>query len=85
LEGLEKFRSGKYDLVLTDRAMPQMNGDQLAVAVKKTHPQMPVVLLTGFGDLMQGSGEQPAGVDMVLSKPFTMNQLREVIARFVKK
>jgi len=85
LEGLEKFRAGVFDLVLTDRAMPQMNGDQLAAAIKKISPSKPVILLTGFGDLMLGAGEQPDGVDMVLSKPFTMNQLRDAVARFSKK
>ena len=85
LEGLEKFRAGTFDLVLTDRAMPQMNGDQLAAAIKKISPTKPVILLTGFGDLMLGAGEQPEGVDMVLSKPFTMNQLRDAVAKFSKK
>jgi len=85
VDGLEKFGNGTFDLILTDRAMPQMNGDQLALAIKKINPEMPIVLLTGFGDLMLGSGEQPTGVDLVLSKPFTMSQLRDAVARFAKK
>ena len=84
-DGLEKYRSGTYDLVLTDRAMPQMNGDQLAEAIKKIDPEKPVILLTGFGDIMLGSGEKPRGVDLVLSKPFTMSQLRDAIGRFIDK
>ena len=84
-EGLEKYRAGTFDIVLTDRAMPQMNGDQLAEAIKKIDPKMPIILLTGFGDIMLGSGEKPTGVDMILSKPFTMSQLREAIAKFVDK
>ncbi len=80
-EALEKFQDGAFDLVLTDRAMPEMNGDQLAAEVKKISPHMPVVLLTGFGDLMSGMGEHPAGVDLVISKPFTLNTLRDGIAR----
>ena len=82
VDGLEKFRNGTFDIVLTDRAMPQMNGDQLASAIKKLSPVMPVILLTGFGDIMLGSGEELEGVDMVLSKPFTMSQLRDAIAKF---
>jgi CheY-like chemotaxis protein len=79
-EGLEKFKTGTFDLVLSDRAMPEMNGDQLAIAIKKIAPMMPVILLTGFGDLMTGAGERPPGVDLVVSKPFTLNTLREAIA-----
>lgn len=80
-EGLDAFRGGEFDLVLTDRAMPEMNGDQLAGEIKKLKPTQPVILLTGFGDLMAGSGEQPDGVDLVVSKPFTLNTLRGAIAR----
>jgi signal transduction histidine kinase len=83
LDGLEKFKAGTFDLVLTDRAMPEMNGDQLASEIKEIAPHQPVILLTGFGDLMSGAGERPAGVDLVVSKPFTMNVLREAIARCV--
>jgi signal transduction histidine kinase len=79
-EGLEKFKAGgTFDLVMTDRAMPEMNGDQLAAEIKKLKPDQHVILLTGFGDLMAGSGEQPPGVDLVVSKPFTLAALRNAI------
>ncbi len=81
-EGLEKFKAGgKFDLVMTDRAMPEMNGDQLAVEIKKMKPDQRVLLLTGFGDLMSGAGEKPAGIDLVVSKPFTLATLRNAIAK----
>ena len=41
-EGLEIFRAGNYDLVITDRAMPDMNGDQLAVSMKELIPNQRV-------------------------------------------
>jgi signal transduction histidine kinase len=84
-EGLEKFKGGTFDLVLTDRAMPEMNGDILASEIKKIAPRQPVVLLTGFGDLMSGAGERPAGVDLVVSKPFTLNTLRDAITKGMQK
>ncbi len=80
-EGLEKFRAGTFDLVMTDRSMPEMNGDALAAEIKKLQPAQPVLLLTGFGDIMAGSGEMPAGVDLVVSKPFTLTTLRSAIAK----
>jgi CheY-like chemotaxis protein len=84
-DGLEKFRAGEFDLVMSDRAMPEMNGDQLAIEVKRLKPGQPLILLTGFGDLMNGEGEQPEGVDLVVSKPFTLNTLRTAIAQSVGK
>ncbi len=80
-EGLEKFKAARFDLVMTDRAMPEMNGDDLAAEVKKLRPEQPVILLTGFGDLMTGAGECPDGVDLVVSKPFTLSTLRNAIAK----
>jgi CheY-like chemotaxis protein len=83
-EGLEKYRTGTFDLVMTDRAMPECNGDVLAAEIKKLSPHQPVMLLTGFGDLMSGAGEKPEGVDLVVSKPFTLNTLREAISKAIR-
>jgi CheY-like chemotaxis protein len=80
-DGLQKYQAGEFDLVMTDRAMPEMNGDQLALEIRKLNPAQPVLLLTGFGDLMIGAGEQPTGVDLVVSKPFTLTTLRNAIAK----
>jgi len=76
-EGLERFDSGEWDLVLTDRAMPQMNGDQFAAAIRARDPQMPIILVTGFADLMKQVGEHPGCFDVVIQKPFTLGSLRE--------
>ncbi|HZJ17892.1 MAG TPA: response regulator [Chthoniobacteraceae bacterium] len=84
-EGLEKFQAGTFDLVLTDRAMPEMNGDRLADEIKKLNPSQPVIMLTGFGDLMNGAGELPPGVDLVVGKPFTLAALREAIHKTLRR
>jgi PAS domain S-box-containing protein len=85
LEGLDRFMSGRFDLVVTDRAMPEMGGDQLARTIKQTATDTPIIMLTGFGDLMDAKREQPAGVDAVVSKPVTLDNLtsaiRQVLAR----
>jgi nitrogen-specific signal transduction histidine kinase/ActR/RegA family two-component response regulator len=80
-EGLACFHQGAYDVVFVDRAMPGMSGDQVAAAIKSLTAEIPVVLLTGFGTLMNSAGEQPAGVDFVLSKPVTLAELRAALAR----
>ena len=80
-EALAKARAGSIDLVVTDRAMPGLNGDQLAVALKQIAPRLPVILLTGFGVMMEAAGEKPPGVDFILSKPVSLTELRQAIAR----
>jgi PAS domain S-box-containing protein len=82
-DGLEKFRNSRFDLVLVDRAMPDMSGDQVATAIKSADPKVPVVMLTGFGSMMDAADEKPAGVDLVLGKPVTINELRTALSKVV--
>ena len=83
-EALEMFRAHAtdrpYDLVITDKAMPHMNGEQLATAVKAMAPGTRVIMLTGYGAPPEGS-QLPANVDMIVDKPVTRQALREAVAR----
>jgi signal transduction histidine kinase/ActR/RegA family two-component response regulator len=79
-EGIGKFGEGAFDLVITDRAMPDVSGDKVAEAVKARRAEVLVIMLTGFGWVMKDRQEKPAGVDMVLAKPVTRAELRESIA-----
>ena len=80
-EGLEKFREGRFDLVVVDRAMPKMNGDQMSAAIKQFSPGTPIILVTGFGDMMKSQGKKPTGVDLIVPKPFTQAALRQAIGQ----
>ncbi len=82
-EALVKFRDGQFDLVFVDRAMPGMSGDQVAAAIKGASPAMPIIMLTGFGGMMEASDETPSGVDLVVGKPVTMAKLRAAVATVV--
>jgi PAS domain S-box-containing protein len=82
-KALEKFCEECFDLVITDRAMPVMNGDQLAAAVKKINPLMPVMLLTGFGDMLEDDSLK--NVDLIVAKPFTFASLSESITKVMDK
>ena len=80
-EGLQKFYGGRFDLIITDRAMPEMNGDQLALAIHKIAPNKPIILLSGTGDLMKAAGQNFQGVALALGKPVTVDHLRQAIAK----
>jgi signal transduction histidine kinase len=82
-EALEKFRRNQFDLVVLDRVMPEMSGDQTAWFIKQLNQDIPVVMLTGFGALIEVTGSQPAAVDVVLSKPVTLAALRQTIGRLL--
>ena len=81
LEALDKFNQGKFDLFLVDRAMPTIGGDELAGAIKNLAPDLPVIMVTGFGEMMEAVEERPRGVDLILSKPLTPVKLRQALAR----
>jgi CheY-like chemotaxis protein len=78
-EAIEILRHEAVDLLLADWAMPGMSGDQLAAAAKLEHPDLPVVMVTGFGDLANAAGEVIPGVDAIVGKPLTREKLRRVL------
>ena len=80
-EALEKFRLRHFDLVVMDRAMPEMNGEQTARFIKQVNQDIPVILLTGFSGQIDADGAKPAAVDVVLNKPITLDALRHTIRK----
>jgi FixJ family two-component response regulator len=60
--------------------MPEMSGDQLALRSKRAAPGVPVLMLTGLGDFMSAADERPEGVDVVVSKPISIDALRHAVA-----
>ena len=80
-DALAMFNPGKYDLVITDYAMPAMKGDELAVAIKSRAPSQPVVLITAYAEMLKSSENPLAGVDFIVSKPFLLENLREAVEK----
>jgi PAS domain S-box-containing protein len=77
---LAKFIEDKFDLVLTDKGMPGLNGEELAQCIQEIAPGIPIIMVTGWGGLMRPQEERPSGVIRVLGKPITRQDLQEVIA-----
>jgi signal transduction histidine kinase/CheY-like chemotaxis protein len=82
-EALEKFRRCPFDLVVVDRVMPEMSGEQTARFIRQLNPSVPVIMLTGFGTLIEVTGSEPQAVDIVLSKPITSETLRTTIRKLL--
>ena len=71
---LEQLERAQFDLVVTDRKMPKMTGDQLAARIKQQWPHLPVIMVTGYPPDFK-----PPGVDVVLLKPFSTAGLRAAV------
>ena len=84
-EGYARFLADYYDLVVTDLAMPHVDGRQLARSIHKRAPEKPILMFTGFGDSMKANGDKPEGVSALLNKPCGLNDLRSALEEiFVK-
>ena len=78
---LAKFRNNRFDLVLVDRSMPDMTGDQVAAAIKSANPRVPVVMLTSSASMMDDADEKLTGVDFIVGKPVTIEGLRAAVSK----
>ena len=83
-KALEIIRAKKFDLVLTDIRMPEMDGLVLTSHVKQSHPDLPVVLMTGFPSVDTAVEALRNKVDDYIIKPFNINQLYKLIESKVK-
>ena len=84
-EALDAFQRGTFDLIIVDYAMPDMKGDKLAAAIKTLAPQQPIIMITGHGEALRFAGNFPLAVDLVISKPFTLQEFREAVRRLAGK
>ncbi|MBD3841425.1 MAG: response regulator [Campylobacterales bacterium] len=81
LDGLEKFKSNKPDIVITDIRMPNMSGNEMIDEIKKIDPSVPIIVVTGHGRLIKKTNQ----ADMFLDKPIKFNKLIEAIYEFTHK
>ena len=84
-QALALFAIGKFDVVLTDYGRPVMKGDKLAAAIKARVPNQPIGMFTGYAEAMQPSDHPLPGVDLVISKPFGLDELRQAITKLLTK
>jgi signal transduction histidine kinase/ActR/RegA family two-component response regulator len=80
-EGIERFSCGRFDVVFTDLGMPEVNGWEVARAVKSRSPATPVVIVTGWGAQVESQALHARGADLVVAKPFSLEDLRDVLRR----
>jgi CheY-like chemotaxis protein len=78
LEQLNKH-GGAFDLLLSDVKMPVMDGIALALATGRDHPNVSIVLMTGYADQRERTHGLDALVRDVVAKPFTLEQIKGAV------
>ena len=86
-EGIEMFlaavRTGQpFQSVITDLGMPEVDGHQVVRAIKAESPQTPVIMMTGWGQIMKDDRDKTKGADALLGKPPSVGKLNELLLQF---
>ncbi len=77
--GLAALETGQFDLAMVDLGLPGISGLEVATQLKRRFPDTTAVVMTGYFDRMDSDGPRVKGVDFVLTKPFSLDQLRLLI------
>ena len=85
LAGLEKIKNNDYDLVLCDIKMPKMDGVEVLEAVKKIKPEIPMVMISGHGDMETAIQTMRLGAFDYISKPPDLNRLLNTVRNALDK
>ncbi|MDD2675322.1 MAG: sigma-54 dependent transcriptional regulator [Flavobacterium sp.] len=83
--GLEKIKNNDYDLVLCDIKMPKMDGVEVLEAVKKIKPEIPMVMISGHGDMETAINTMRLGAFDYISKPPDLNRLLNTVRNALDK
>jgi len=74
-----------FDLVITDMKMPKMGGLELLPVVKEASPDIPVIIITAFGDWQTSVEATERGSFRYMTKPFKMPELKEAVKQALEK
>lgn len=82
VEALDRLANdgGRFDLLLTDVKMPAMDGIALALAAARDHPNVVILLMTGYADQRERADGLDALIHDVIAKPFSNREIRSVVS-----
>ena len=86
IDAIEAFRADpmKYDLVITDMAMPGMTGDEMIRHIKTIRPKIPIIICSGFSDRLNPRAMEAIGINAVLMKPVIFADLAHTIRQVLE-
>jgi len=79
-EGIERFKKETFDLVFTDLGMPKISGWDVGKIIKEMNPEVPIIMITGWGMELNKEKLSESGIDLVVSKPFQFDQVVELVS-----
>lgn len=81
LEALEFFKNDphKYDIVITDTTMPNMTGVELSQKLMEIRPEVPIIICTGFSELISREKARDMGIRALIMKPVVRSEIGRTI------
>jgi len=84
-EALGLFEVHQFDGIFTDVGMPGMSGWELSHAIRQRNQQIPIAIVTGWGEAVGSDEQKEAGVDWVIAKPFRAEKISEIAQEMSRK
>lgn len=83
IEALEVFQAqpNKFDLVITDQTMPNMTGEELSKELMRIRPDIPIILCTGYSELITEDKAKSMGIREFVMKPLVARELAETVRK----
>lgn len=81
-EAIERFSSSHYDIVLTDYKLPNIDGFVVASKIKENCPQVPVIMMSAYGDCPAYKNNLRSSIDRFIEKPFDLSEITEILNTF---
>jgi len=83
LETLDLFKTNadSFDLVISDMAMPNMTGDQLAIEIRKMRLDIPIIICTGYSERLSELNSDELQIDSILMKPVAKSKLATTVRK----
>ena len=87
IEALDIFRlqPNEFDLVITDQTMPHMMGRELAEELLRIRPDIPIILCTGFSEVIHEEEAKAMGIREFIMKPFSLNEMAGIIRKSLER
>ena len=83
VDACKSFQGNDIDLIITDLVMPEQNGIEMIIEIKKTHPNVKVIAISGgsgfSGQIDLLSVAKLLGAKHIIKKPFTVDQIRDAV------
>ena len=84
-QAVKMASQSNYDLVITDLSLPKLSGTQVLAAVKRNHPDTPVIMITGYATADTAIEAMKLGAYDYIAKPFNIDEVQLIVAHALER